>query len=173
MPSKKLVEKIYILATFVVAIPTLLVIFVMIPYYNKISTVNKNSYDKRVQLAIFEQRRNNSELTRLDYNKIKDDTANVSKIFINKDKMLAFISALENIATTRQVTQKININSNQQIEKSGTIDFSIEASGSWDNLQYYLTDLEIMDYYLNIAVFNATVDGEAISLILNAKVYSQ
>ncbi len=173
MPSKELTRKIYIFATLVVGIPTLLVIFVMIPYYNKINIVNKNSYDKRVQLAIFEQRRNNLETTRQDYNKIKNDTANISKIFISKDKILEFISTLENIATTRQVVQKININSNQQIEKSGTMDFSIEARGRWDQLQYYLTDLEIMDYYLNITVFNATVDGEAILLNLNAKAYSQ
>jgi len=74
------------------------------------------------------------------------------KIFINSNRELEFITTLEGIANENNIAQKINLDlslaQNEQIYKKIPLDLNLR--GEFKNLIEYLTDLESLNYYLNI-----------------------
>lgn len=166
-------KKMYITLSVVIVILAAAGIGVIYPYYGKISTLKKEMYDARLQLAIFQQQRDNAEATRQDYNRIKNDIENISKIFINKDKVIDFISSLESIAGRRNVRQTINLDTTTQDSTDGTLDMKISVDGSWADCLQYLADLERLDYYLSISELNATGEANNINLALTAQAFTQ
>jgi hypothetical protein len=166
-------KKIFIIGSICVVIIAGLIFGIIYPYYNKIVSLNKDIYDKRVQLAIYEQQRSNAESTRKDYNKIKDDTDNIQKIFVYKDKILDFISALESTATQYTVKQTINFDPNENNAAQNFIHIKISTDGDWNATRDYLTAVERLHYYLNITDISMTSVNSQISLVLDAVAYTQ
>lgn len=166
-------KKIYVLGGISSIIIIGVIFFATYPLYNQITTLNNEVYDKRVQLAIYQQQRTNIEQTRQDYNKIKNDISNVSKIFISEDQILDLISALENTATTYSITQNISFDSSSQSDSDNVIVIQITARGDWLNLIQYLGGLEKLDYYLVIDDLNIINLNNNLTLTLSTKVFSQ
>ncbi len=154
-----LTTKIYIVGG-VVAITLLgLLVFVIFPLQSDVATLSAESYDKRITLAIYEQQRANIEITRKDYRTIQNDLENISKVFVVPDNELDLISQLEDIAIDNDITQSIDIDSSSGLEINGALLISILASGTWNSIVHYFSDIEQMDYYVTIG--NITIIDEA------------
>ena len=166
-------KSIYINLGLILAPVVLFIIFIIIPYYNKIALIKEETYDERVQLEIYKQQRNNAELTRADYNKIKNDTENISKIFINKANILDFVSDLESIASQYQLQQTIKINTDLKSDDNTPTNFTISTVGNWEGVWQYLLDLEAANYYVNISQITLADQNDTINLNYTATIYNQ
>lgn len=72
-----------------------------------------------------------------------------SQYFFRPGDELLLITALENIANKNKVTQKIE-NSNLDQKSSDLIKVSLLISGDYEKTLGYLSDLEKLNYFLNI-----------------------
>ena len=166
-------KKIYILSGISLVSIIAIIFLILYPLYGQINLQNEEIYDKKVQLAIYQQQRSNIEKTQQDYNKIKNDISNISKIFVNKDQILDLISALENIAATHSVVQNINLDPLLPSDSNNVIPLRISLNGNWLNLIQYLDDLEKLDYYVVVNDLNFTKNNESLNLSISANVYGQ
>lgn len=76
----------------------------------------------------------------------------LDQVFINRNRELEFITALENEANHSQINQKINLSlpkvlENQRFQKS---DLRLFTNGEFANQLKYLINLESLSYYINI-----------------------
>jgi Tfp pilus assembly protein PilO len=73
-------------------------------------------------------------------------------VFINQNRELEFITALERIASERNVSQKITLAPPQQLPgkqlKSSALQLAV--GGDFIAVYDYLSDLETLNYYINI-----------------------
>lgn len=147
--------------------------FLTYPLYSKITQGTKNLYDKRVSLAIYQQQRTNAEQTQRDYNSIKNDTASISKIFITKEHIFDLVSAMENIATTHNLTQDIKLDPNHQLIGSDKIlAMNITLNGQWSDCLNYLHDLGKLDTYVVVKDLIIEKNVSGITMQLAAESYS-
>ncbi|MFA6098512.1 MAG: type 4a pilus biogenesis protein PilO [Patescibacteria group bacterium] len=161
--------KIYIYSGLTAVIIGGIIIFFIYPYYKEINKFSDQIYDNRVKLAIYEQQRENIETTRQDYNKIKNDLDKISKIFINQNEILDLISSFELIATNNEIAQNIDIKPNDN-EIAETFNFEITASGNWNNLLLYFSNLEHLDYFVEISNLNILEQNNQITLNFSASI---
>lgn len=83
---------------------------------------------------------------------IEPELTKINQIFINQNREIEFITALENLAENNKIEQKININLDNR-EKGEIFDkvaINLESSGSFQNILNYLSALESLNYYLII-----------------------
>lgn len=153
---------------FIIIIATLLY-----PLYNKIILLNQEIHDQRIKLAIYQQQRANLDKNRQDYNKIKNDIVNISRIFIDKEQILDLVDILETVAINNSITQNINLKTINQLESSDSMDIEITIAGSWTNFITYLGDLEKIEYYLNLNDMNFRPDNEEIVINFTATVFTK
>lgn len=160
----------FLLSAASVVILAIFILFVF-PLYTKVIAFKKSTYEQRVQLAIYEQLRLNADETRRDYNTIKSSLDNISKIFVNKEKILDFISTLENVATTTNMQQNIAID-NDSMQSGDKINLKINLTGSWQNTFRYLLTIEQLDYYIVINQIKVDAQSDELSSSLTCYVYS-
>ncbi|NQU77765.1 hypothetical protein HQ544_03655 [Candidatus Falkowbacteria bacterium] len=114
--------------------------------------------------------------TQKQYEKVKPQVADLEKIFIAKEKKLDIITALEGIAAKNRLDQKIElkeekIEKNEKVKEQAvnkkyeTLNLSIKITGTYPDLIKYLTDLEALDYYINIKDFRILSSGNAGSMV--------
>lgn len=123
------------------------------------------------------QEQNKSE-TISQIKKIEPELDKLGKIFITAENQLEFITALEETADRNKIAQNINLlpNNDAQSSPRKTL-INISAQGSYVDLLRYLSDLESLDYYVNINTLNAnklSADKTAsttIALNLGAETY--
>jgi Tfp pilus assembly protein PilO len=164
---------IYIYSGICALIVVAAIIGIIYPSFTKIVSLKNEIYDQRIQLAVYEQQRSNAAETRKDYNKIKNDTNNISKIFISKDQILNFISSLENIATNHSLKQTISIDTTTvQDNSSKNTELTISTDGAWEQQLAYLADLERLDYYVSINDLAITKTNGNLSMSLSAKIFN-
>jgi Tfp pilus assembly protein PilO len=74
-------------------------------------------------------------------------------VFINQNRELEFITALERIAADHKVSQRINLAPPQQLpgKQLKTSLLQLSVNGVYSDLFDYLSDLESLNYYINIA----------------------
>jgi len=165
-------KKIYLLSGISIILIVASLILIINPLFSRITSLNSEVYDKRVQLAIYQQQRLNVEQTQQDYKKIKDDIENISKIFVNKDNILDLISKLEKISAAHSITQSINLDSTPADESADMLPMQITLNGKFQNLVNYLADIERLDYYIVIYGINFSTSDEDINLQLSINLFS-
>jgi Tfp pilus assembly protein PilO len=80
------------------------------------------------------------------------------KYFFKPGDELALITALENIANKNKVTQRIE-NSNLDQKASESIKVSLSVNGKYEKTLNYLSDLEKLNYFINIEKIQLTSAG--------------
>jgi Tfp pilus assembly protein PilO len=81
-----------------------------------------------------------------------------SQYFFKSGDELSLITALENIAAKNKVTQKIE-NSNLDQKASGLIKVSLSVNGEYEKTLKYLSDLEKLNYFINVERLQLTSAG--------------
>jgi len=165
------IKKNYLFSGLLLAL-IIIISILLYPLYNNIILLNQEIHDKRIQLAIYQQQRSNVDKSRRDYNKIKNDIVNISRIFIDKEKILDLVDMLESIATNNSINQNINLRNTDQLELSDSIIINITLTGNWSNIITYLGDLEKLDYYFTLDDLNFKQDNNEIILTFSTTVFT-
>lgn len=174
MPISK--RKIYfIISTFLLLV---LVIFLIIkPAASEIKSITVSVRTQKEKLEKLYVAGQLLKTTQEQYQKIESQISEVSKIFITQGQELEFITRLEEIALKNNLIQKIDLQEpiieenqtkDQKDRQYETLPLRLNISGNYPNLLKYLTNLESLDYYINIENFRILAyHDQDINLLIN------
>ena len=155
------------------------IVLLITPLMQNISSLTKDHYDKRVKLAILQKQSSNITTMKRDYSKIQDDINAISQVFIPKKETLKFISTLENMAAQNNVTQKIQLEGirisdlEQETREVKQMPIGLSLSGDFNNIVKYLNQIESLSYYINFNKLTFTGSGLSVSLTVTGITYWQ
>lgn len=123
-----------------------IIFFIMLPVIKNIKKVNAEITELKLSM---EQNKKNSQPLKETMKKLKKinvKIASFSHLYIPADGELKLITELEKIAGKNDLEQKISL-SNTSGE---TGQLNLNLIGTYPDLLKYLSDLKILDYYINI-----------------------
>lgn len=145
-------------AAFGVAV-IVVVLFVIIPLQNKIANQKISLYQERLNIAAAEEEHQNSQVRKLEYERLNESMQNLDAFFVSEKDILLFISSLERIAESHNVLQEI-----QSLQPpSGTVKQSrltLSVNGSLSDARRYLNSLESMKTYLGLDKISLQASGD-------------
>ncbi|MEK7202801.1 MAG: type 4a pilus biogenesis protein PilO [Patescibacteria group bacterium] len=148
----KLRKKILIsLFVFFIVILTLL-FFIILPAIREINRIGRDIETQRMDLEKKFNRGQNLKQLSKNLNEIEPKLVKLDQIFINKNNELEFITALEKIAATNKINQKITLGNSELIEGKiyKKVPIQLLAQGNFIDQLNYLLNLESLNYYINI-----------------------
>jgi len=139
------------LAGFLVVLLSL-IYFIVIPTVREIKTMGDSIDAQREDLERKYIKGQSLKKLTENLNKIEPKLELLDQIFINKNRELEFITSLENKANKNQISQKINLKSPEKTENQNfqKTDLQLFARGGFIKQLQYLTDLEQLNYYINV-----------------------
>jgi Tfp pilus assembly protein PilO len=140
------------LAMVVLVLNAALIYFLILPTIEKIKNLRNEILNIEIDSANkITQERNIKDLNN-KIKKIQPQLDKINSIFINQNREIEFINALEDTASKHDVSQKLNIDFNNPAkgEAFNTVPVGINANGNYDNLISYLSSIEAMSFYINI-----------------------
>ena len=164
------IKKIYILSFSAIIILLSTVVFFIYPAYLKIIEINKRTYEDRLQIAILQQQRSNIEKSKQEYDEIKNEIENISKIFVAKENVLDLVDTFESVAKKNSLTQNLNIYNLDQITQNSFY-FDLATVGEWPSQMNYLNDLEKLDIYVTIDDLKFSYTNNLVSMSFRATMY--
>jgi len=149
-----------------------LVFFIVVPTIKDIRAMGQAIENQKIDLQEKYIKGFSSRQLTENLKKIEPKLNLLDQIFINKNRELEFITTLENEAGKSQVSQKINLASPKPTENQEFQENNLEltASGGFNRLLRYLTDLETLNYYINIKtldISSAPGIGRTVPVIKN------
>lgn len=152
-------------------ISSIIICLIIIPTINNIKELRVNIVTQKIDLEKKIAKEKNMNILSEKLNTIEPQLEKFEKIFISQNRELEFITTLEEIANNNYVRQKINLDpllgQSEQIYKK--IPLNLNIQGKFYNLVKYLTDLEALNYYINIKSLEITTAPSAGSALLPAK----
>lgn len=169
-------NKILISLGSVLLMSSAIIYFLIIPTLDDIDLINEKIQAQNIEV---EEKYNKIMSQRKLLEKIKTiepQMAKLDRIFIDKNRQLEFITTLEGIAAANGIIQKINLpplsNSKDVKNDAGKGLLSLDSNGSFSNIISYLSDIESLNYYINIKSFSmANAEDNKINLKLSADIY--
>ncbi len=125
----------------------LVVILVIFPMTRRITTVNRESSERRETLAAEHTTPINLREIIQTIRTLKTTTAVYPEHLFRAGDELTLITALEKIATQHQVSQKIET-ANFDAVNNQKASISVTVNGSYTAIMRYLTDVEGMPYFI-------------------------
>ena len=158
--SKKITlrKKIIISAVLLPLIMVGIMLFAVFPTINDIQKIRKAIEAQRIDLEVKYERGQSLKKLSENLKIIEPQLSELEEIFISEDEVLEFITTLEEIAGNNDITQTINLISSKSSAKNGhkKIPLRITASGDFVGQLNYLTELESLNYYINIKSLELT-----------------
>ena len=152
-------------------ISSIIICLIIIPTINNIKELRVNIVTQKIDLEKKIAKEKNMNILSEKLNKIEPQLEKFDKIFINQNRELEFITTLEEVANNNHVRQKISLDpllgQSEQIYKK--IPLGLNIQGKFYNLVKYLTNLETLNYYINIKSLEITTAPSAGSALLPAK----
>jgi len=131
----------------------LLLFFLILPTINDIKAIESEITIQMVELEKKYQRGQSLKKLAEHLKMIETQLDKLDQVFIDKEDQLLFITTLENIADASQVTQKINLIAEPEMEKGENyqkLPLQIFTQGDFVSQLKYLINLESLNYYINI-----------------------
>lgn len=173
-------KKILISIIVVTIVIGLIIYFIIFPTINDIKKINDTIYAERVDLEKKYLRGQLLKKTVQDFEKIKPEKYKLTSVFIIEGEELQFITALENIVATHNLTQDIQLQ--QAPDKKDdfySLSLKIKTQGEFIDTLKYLKDLEQLNYYFNIFSIQINATGKErdqkdklITTNLDGKIYT-
>ncbi len=129
-----------------------LILLVIVPTVKDIKNIKNEIEAQRIDLEIkYKKGQSINKLTK-DLEVIEPQLLKLNRILIGKDKVLEFITELEEVASSQGVEQKINLAAPKNTAKDGykKTPLQIITNGNFIKQLNYLINLEAMNYYINI-----------------------
>lgn len=129
-----------------------LLYFIVVPTVLDIKKMNNEIEKQRIDLETKYIKGQSLKKLSENLESIEPKLELLNQIFINKNRELEYITALENRASANGLSQKINLSSpeaagEQNFQKAG---LQLLAAGAFSKQFKYLMDLEALNYYTNI-----------------------
>jgi Tfp pilus assembly protein PilO len=164
-------NKLVYLSAIFVSIVVGVVFIAVLPTINEIKNLRKNIISKKIELEeTLIKERNMSKLNE-KVKIIEPKLEELNNIFINENKELEFITTLEGVAINNNVKQTINLMTESAIAENGykKIPLNLSVTGNFINVVKYLTEIESLNYYIDIKNFNISsenkkIDGSLLSI---------
>lgn len=143
----------------------------------EIKRLNAEIDTQRFELEALYQKGQSLKQTLKAYAEVKPTIGSLNRVFLERGQELTFITALENIADTTQVTQQIKLSAAATGQTQKELPIQLDLSADVARVIRYLGGLEALDYYVNIntvrlgSAGRARAGGGAISALLLASTY--
>lgn len=143
---------IYILGVSIIT--SLIIYFVILPTLRDIKKINEAVYAEKIDLEKKYLRGQLLKKTIEDFEKIKPEKDKLKSLFITEGEELTFITALEKVAASHNLNQKLSLQPLKDNEEGNNLYYSlpltITIQGKFIDTLKYLEDLEKLNYYFNI-----------------------
>jgi Tfp pilus assembly protein PilO len=162
-----------ILATLIIVL--IIIYFVYIPTIENIKEQRLNILNQRMEVEKMYNDSKTLKILKEKLEKIEPQLQLLDNVFINQNRELEFITALESVANKNNVAQKITLNP-EIIEadkpyKITPIEFKL--TGAFRNLLNYLIDIETLTYYINVSALNIQANSDSAVRINSPRSESQ
>lgn len=176
-------KKIIISSIFFFAVILGIICFIVVPSIKDIKMIRDSIEEQRIGLEKKYIRGQSLRGLTEKIKKVEERIEEIDNIFVDRNKGLEFIKALEDLAEKNNVIQKINISISDEpfandFEK---IPVQLFVQGTLENQANYLVGLETMEYYINVDSIDissitpgedeVTNKSNYISLLLSANTY--
>lgn len=184
IPKRKIY---FIVSTFVLLI--VVALCVIRPTSNEIKDMSTQIHTQREELEKLYLRGQFLKPAKEQYEKAKLQIPDLSKIFVAEGDELQIITVLEQAAAKNNLDQEINLkeiggDEDGAINGYMPIPITLKIIGNYKNLIKYLSDLESLDYYINIddfKIFTLSAGGftivgrqpasDSVSVLINGNIY--
>ena len=184
IPKRKIY---FICVTFILLI--IVAFIVILPTSKEMKDVSAQIYKQKQELEKLYLSGRLLRPTKEQYEKVKFQIPDLSKIFVNDGEELQFITALEKIADDNNLDQEIDMREVTTEEEAQTKDYqkipiTLKVIGGYQNFINYLAGLESLDYYINIEDFRILTSSngnfrftdkqpasDSISALINGNIY--
>lgn len=165
------------------------ILLVIKPTSKEIKEISSEIHTQREELEKLYLRGQFLKPAKEQYEKAVLQLPNLSKIFVAPGEELQIITALEQAAAKNNLNQEINlkeveIKEDEQPENYQATPITLKVIGNYQNFISYLTDLESLDYYININDFRIFTSGggsfvmvgkqpanDSVSVLMNGNIY--
>jgi Tfp pilus assembly protein PilO len=129
-----------------------IIFFVVVPSVRDIVNIKNNIEEQRLELERKYVKGQSLRNLSKKIETVEKRMDEVNNIFVDIDKGLEFITALENLAESKKIIQKINITLDNESggDEFEKIPIQLYTQGIFKNQMEYLLGIELMDYYINI-----------------------
>lgn len=158
-------QRIYLTLAILAVIIILLLSFLIRPLTARIKAVSADFKEKNDSLASFEDK-GTDYLARLssEYSEIEAKISEINNYFLDSEKAIDFILAIEKVASLSGNYQEIKEVGSPASLTGGPVEnslsFQISLWGSFPNLVKFLAQLENMDYFIDINSLQISRIGE-------------
>lgn len=147
----KIKNKIIILSVIFVVFTGLVIYFIIFSSMHEIEITKENIINHKINEIKFQRQEKNADVITKKINEVEPRMKEYQKYFINKDDELSFIETLEGVATKHNVLQKINLQFPKQDEgEKKVILLDLNTVGAYKNILEYLSEIEILNYFVII-----------------------
>jgi Tfp pilus assembly protein PilO len=145
--------------------------------YNSLLSIKETEDKIIIQKSEQEKRYRNSISQKILVAKMKlveSQLKQVDSIFVNKDRILDFVTTIEGIASADKVEQTINITDSANKESTYSREIlTLSAKGNFNNIFVFLEDLESLNYYININTLEIQRSNDNIIMNISAEFYDK
>lgn len=124
--------------------------FIITPTQKKIKNLKNEILIQKINFEKNLEEVRNSNKINEQFSKITPDLEKLENTSINKNNKLEFITTIENIAHKNNLIQKIDLTPAGNIKIFEKTKLSLTLSGEYMNFIKYLSDINKLDYYINI-----------------------
>lgn len=180
-------KKLFIINGILLAAVGAIIYFVVVPSLKEIKRMQADIEAQRTDLEEKYQKGQSLKKLTESLEAIEPKLERLDQVFINQNRELEFITALEDIAGKQGVDQKITLGKIQPAKNKDyqKMPITISAGGRYADLIRYLLALESSNYYINISSIeiagggprqpNSVADGAAqdgqLGLAIQAETY--
>jgi Tfp pilus assembly protein PilO len=154
-------KKIALSAAFSFLIIGVISYFLIIPAIDNIKLIKSEIEAMRIELEKNYLKGKSLKVTTEDLKTVEPQLEKLKNIFIKKEDGLEFVTELEKTAQNNHLEQKINLSSEEK-DLSGIckkIPLQLSTNGNFTAQMKYLTDLESLNYYINLKTIELSSAG--------------
>lgn len=159
---------------FLIILDLVIIYFFIFPTINKIKSTRNEIINLKIDLENKVTREKNMADLNQKIKKIEPQLEKINQIFVNENREIEFITALEDLEKKYKVTQTLNleVNNKQKGENFTKVPIHLEVKGSFSDLMNYLNGIESLSYYVNISNISLEKSETAqISMKINGSTY--
>lgn len=141
----------------------LLIVFLIYPLFKDIENNSRELILKKQETAVLEDRIKNIEEFRENYRQINPNLEKIVTLFVDSRIPIEFIDFLEKNSRDCQISIKLSPSSATKVAKDpwSSINFQINAAGSFSNFLKFIEKLESSKYLIEIKNLNISHLTEA------------
>jgi Tfp pilus assembly protein PilO len=154
-------SKIAFSAIFSITIIGGILYFLVWPAADNIKMIKSEAEGRRLELEKNYLKGKDLKVITGDLKTAEPQLEELRKIFVKKEKALDFINELEKIAQNNKLEQKIDLSPNEK-DINGVckeIPIQLLTGGNFSDQIKYLSDLEVLDYYISIQTIEMSLNG--------------